>query len=74
MNLAASIQVVTEEIVINLSKTLAYETNKKNICLAYVKGDIKDLDDLFVEIEGNRYALKFEKKPLHDPSSQLMRN
>ena len=34
MDLAASIQKVTEEIVIKLSKTLRKETGKKNLCLA----------------------------------------
>jgi len=34
MNLAASIQKVTEEIVIKISKSIAKETGEKNICLA----------------------------------------
>ena len=34
MNIAASIQVITEEIVIKLARTLRKETGKKNICLA----------------------------------------
>ncbi len=34
MDLASSIQIVTEEIVLKLAKTLKKETGKKNICLA----------------------------------------
>ncbi len=34
MDLAASIQVVTQEVIIKLAKTLARETGKKNLCLA----------------------------------------
>ena len=34
MDLAASIQLVTEEIIIKLSKTLREETGIKNLCLA----------------------------------------
>ena len=34
MDLAASIQVVTEEIVLKLAKSLRKETGMKNICLA----------------------------------------
>ncbi|MDC1151870.1 FAD-dependent oxidoreductase [Pelagibacteraceae bacterium] len=46
---------------------------KKNICMAYVRNDV-DKDDLFVEVEGRKYLLKHEKKPLHDPNSVLLRN
>ena len=45
----------------------------KNICLAYVKSDIK-FKNLYLEVEGKRYALYLEKNPLHDPTSKLMRN
>ncbi len=34
MNLAASIQAVTEEVVLRLTRSLAKETNSKNLCLA----------------------------------------
>ena len=34
MNLAASIQAVTEEVVLRLTRSLATETNSKNLCLA----------------------------------------
>ena len=44
---------------------------KKNICLAYVKGEIKDHESLFIEVEGKKYPLHLEKKPLHDPTSNL---
>ena len=47
---------------------------KKNICLGYIKGNIQDLDGYSVEVEGKRYFLHIEKKPLHDPTSQLMRS
>ena len=46
----------------------------KNICLAYVNGDIKNNDDLSIEVEGHRYVLKYEKDPLHDPLSKMMRS
>jgi 4-methylaminobutanoate oxidase (formaldehyde-forming) len=45
----------------------------KNICLGYVKGVENDSNDLFIEVEGKRYALYLEKTPIHDPSSKLMR-
>ena len=34
MDLAASIQKITEEVVIKIAKTIAIETNEKNLCLA----------------------------------------
>ena len=34
MDLAASVQKVTEEVVINLVKNIAKETGEKNLCLA----------------------------------------
>tara|TARA_B100000963_G_scaffold343300_1_gene344985 strand:- start:378 stop:1493 length:1116 start_codon:yes stop_codon:yes gene_type:complete len=46
----------------------------KNLCLAYIKGDINDNDDMYVEVEGKRYALNLEKSPIHDPASELMRS
>ena len=45
----------------------------KNICLAYVKSEI-NYKNLYLEVEGKRYALHLEKYPLHDPTSRLMRN
>ena len=47
---------------------------KKNLCLAYIKGEIMDNDELYVEVEGKKYLLKLEKLPIHDPSSKLMRS
>ena len=47
---------------------------EKNICLAYVKGEITDDDSLFIEVEGKKYSLHLEKEPLHDPTSRMMRN
>ena len=41
--------------------------------MAYVRNDVNK-DDLFVEVEGRKYLLKHEKKPLHDPNSVLLRN
>ena len=46
----------------------------KNICLAYINGEINHYDDLYIEVEGDRYALKIEKTPLHDPLSKMMRS
>ncbi len=46
----------------------------KNIFLAYVKSDIRDCDNLVIEVEGKRHAIKLEKKPIHDPTSNLMRS
>ena len=63
------------------SKITGYTTSsnfsfcyKKNLCLAYIKSEIKDDDDLFVEVEGKKHALYLEKNPVHDPTSSLMRN
>ncbi len=63
------------------NKIIGYTTSSnfsfyynKNICLAYVKGEIGDKQDLFIEVEGKKYALFLEKKPLHDPTSKLMRS
>ena len=47
---------------------------KKNLCLAYIKGEIMDNDELYIEVEGKKYLLKLEKLPIHDPSSKLMRS
>ncbi len=46
---------------------------KKNICLAYVQNDICK-KNLHVEVEGKKYLLKLEEKPLHDANSFLMKN
>jgi 4-methylaminobutanoate oxidase (formaldehyde-forming) len=46
----------------------------KNICLGYVQGDIKDKENLYIEVEGKRYPLYLEKNPLHDPTSKLLRS
>ena len=46
----------------------------KNVCLAYIGADINDDRDLYIEVEGEKHALKFEKDPLHDPTSKLMRS
>ena len=34
MDLAASIQLVTQEIIVKIAKNIKKETNKKNLCLA----------------------------------------
>ena len=47
---------------------------KKNICLAYVSSEARDSKNLFVEVEGKRYALNLEKSSIHDPSSKQMRS
>ena len=46
---------------------------KKNICLAYVDGKLKNYENLFVEIEGKKYPLNFENTPIHDPLSLRLR-
>ena len=63
------------------NKIIGYTTSSnfsfyynKNICLAYVRGELKDDKNLFIEVEGKKYALKLEKKPLHDPTSRQMRS
>ena len=45
----------------------------KNICLAFINIET-DCENLYLEVEGTRHALNFEKEPLHDPTSRLMRN
>ena len=63
------------------NKVVGYTTSsnfsfcyKKNICLAYVKGEINHKDKLFIEVEGNKYPLHLEKNSLHDPKSTLIRS
>ena len=63
------------------NKIVGYSTSSnysfcynKNICLAYIHGEINHYDDLYIEVEGDRYALKIEKNPLHDPLSKMMRS
>ncbi len=46
----------------------------KNICLGYVRGEIKDNDKVFIEVEAKKYALQIERNPIHDPTSKLMRS
>ena len=45
----------------------------KNICFAYVRGEINN-KKLFIEVEGKKYPLHLEENPLHDPTSKLMRS
>ena len=45
----------------------------KNICLAYINHEITENDELFVEVEGKRYALNLEKQAIHDPRSEKLR-
>ena len=47
---------------------------KKNICLAYVDGGLKNYEDLSIEVEGKKYLLKHEKLPIHDPKSIMLRS
>ena len=70
-----------DEPIYQKDKIIGYTTSsnysfcyKKNICLGYVKREDNDINDLFIEVEGKRYALNLEKKPIHDPSSRLMRS
>ena len=46
----------------------------KNVCLAYIDSTIENKEDLYLEVEGKRYSLSYEKNPLHDPQSKLMRS
>ena len=70
-----------DEPIFKKNKIVGYTTSsnfsfyyKKNICLAYIKSEIEDNDELFIEIEGTRHPLHLEKKPLHDPTSKFLRN
>ena len=69
------------EIVIADGKIVGYTTSSnfsfyynKNICLAYINHEITDNDELFVEVEGERYALNLEKQAIHDPRSEKLRS
>ena len=46
----------------------------KNVCLAYIDSAIEDKENLYLEVEGKRYSLSYEKNPLHDPLSKFMRS
>ena len=68
-----------DEPIFKENKIVGYTTSSnfsfyynKNICLAYIKAEI-DYENLYLEVEGRKYALYLEKNPLHDPSSRLMR-
>ena len=70
-----------DEPIFKNDKIIGYTTSsnysfcyKKNICLGYVQEEITDNDNFFIEVEGKKYSLILEKKPLHDPSSKLMRS
>ncbi len=45
----------------------------KNICLAYVNSETTK-EKLSIEVEGKKYRLEHEEKPLHDANTTLMRN
>ena len=47
---------------------------KKNICLAYVNGDLKNYEGLTLEVEGKKYSIKHEKSAIHDPQSVNLKN
>jgi len=47
---------------------------KKNICLAYINGDLKNYEGLTLEVEGKKYALNHENFALDDPQSINLRN
>ena len=70
-----------DEPIFKNNKIVGYTTSanfsfyyKKNICLAYIKGEINDSRGPFVEVEGKKHALSLERKPLHDPLSTKMRS
>ena len=47
---------------------------KKNICLAYIMKGFQNYENLCLEIEGKKYPLNLEKKPIHDPESKILRS
>ena len=47
---------------------------KKNICLAYINVKEGNLNKLYIEVEGKKYALNYEKSAIHDPDSNFMRS
>ena len=70
-----------DEPVFKKDKIVGYTTSSnysfcynKNICLAYIDDGTQNENDLFVEVEGKKYPLYLEKKPIHDPDSRLMRS
>ena len=72
--------VLHDEPIYNKDKLVGYTTSSnysfcynKNICLGYINGDIKNHNNLYVEIEGKKYSLLRENSPLHDPESKLLR-
>jgi len=46
---------------------------KKNICLGYIDCEVSDRENLMIEVAGKKYALNWEKNPLHDPTSKFMK-
>ena len=63
------------------NKIIGYTTSsnysfcfKKNLCLAYIKNNAENFENLEIEIEGKRYPLNLEKKALFDPDSQILRS
>ena len=70
-----------DEPIIKNNEIIGYTTSSnysfcynKNICLAYVNAELKDEENLFIEVEGKKYPLHLEKNPIHDPTSKLMRS
>ena len=47
---------------------------KKNICLAYINGELKNYDGMTIEVEGRKYLLQHEKFAIHDPESLKLRS
>jgi hypothetical protein len=39
-----------------------------------VSSEARDSKNLFVEVEGKKYALNLEKSSIHDPTSKQMRS
>jgi 4-methylaminobutanoate oxidase (formaldehyde-forming) len=70
-----------DEPIIQNNKIVGYTTSanysfcyKKNICLAYIEPKSLENENYYIEVEGKKYALKFEKDPIHDPLSKQMRS
>ena len=70
-----------DEPIFNNSKIVGVTTSsnysfcyKKNICLAYVNKEVKNYEDLSIEVEGKKYLLKHENLAIHDPHSIKLRS
>ena len=72
--------VLHDEPIFNNSKIIGYTTSanysfcyKKNLCLGYIENNLSNYENLYLEVEGKKYALSLEKYPIHDPDSKALR-